>query len=166
MVIHGFLENYMGDFTEHVMFGLLSASIVAFLFQENLNLTNLEIMASSIAVVVGSVLPDIDHKNAYVHRAAKAFSSIGAAILSVTLLPFPIYINFVIAAMAFIGVYIGFSMIKMKHRGFTHSLIFTVTICSLSIIAAVLLLSSIVPGVAVGLGILSHLILDQHISIK
>jgi membrane-bound metal-dependent hydrolase YbcI (DUF457 family) len=156
----------MGDFTEHVIFGLLSASIVAFLFQGNLNLSEIEIIASSIAVVVGSVLPDIDHQNAYVHRAAKAFTSIGAAVISVTVLPFPIHVNFVVAAMAFLGVYIGFSLIKMKHRGFTHSLIFTLTVCALSVTAALLLVSSPVPGIAVGLGIFSHLILDQHISLR
>lgn len=156
----------MGDFTEHVIFGFLSASIAAFLFQENLNLTNLEVLASSIAVVVGSVIPDIDHKDAYVHRAAKAFSSIGAAIMAVALLPSPVYINLVVAAMLFISVYIGFSMIKMKHRGFTHSLIFTVTVSALSVTAGVVILASIVPGIAVGIGIFSHLILDQHISLK
>jgi membrane-bound metal-dependent hydrolase YbcI (DUF457 family) len=156
----------MGDFTEHVIFGLLSAAIVAFLLKGNMALTDMEIIASSIAVVIGSVLPDIDHQNAYVHRAVKAFSAIGAALLSIILLPFPVHVNFVMAAMIFIGVYIGFSKIKMKHRGFTHSIIFTVIVSSLSVVAAVILLSSPVPGIAVGLGIFSHLILDQHISLE
>ncbi|MFB6241875.1 MAG: metal-dependent hydrolase, partial [Candidatus Nanosalina sp.] len=152
----------MGDFTEHVLFGFLTAAMVSYFLKQNIALGAPEAFASSLAIVVGSVLPDIDHKNAYVHRAVKAFASIGAGVFAVVFLPFQIQHNFVVAAAAFLVVYIGFSAIKMEHRGFTHSLSFMAIVSSLAVISSVLLLSSPAPGVAAGLGVLSHLVLDQE----
>jgi inner membrane protein len=150
----------MGDFTEHVLFGFLAAAMVSYFLEQNIDLAVPEAVASSLAIVVGSVLPDIDHKNAYVHRAVKAFSSIGAGVLAIVFLPFQIHYNFIVAAAAFLAVYIGFSTIKMEHRGFTHSISFMAIVSSAAVICSVFLLSSPAPGLAVGLGVFSHLVLD------
>jgi inner membrane protein len=150
----------MGDFTEHVLFGFLTGALVSYFLKQNIALGAPEMAASTLAIVIGSVLPDIDHKNAYVHRAVKAFSSIGAGVFAVVFLPFQIHYNFVVAAAAFLAVYIGFSRIKMEHRGFTHSLSFTAIVSSLAVISSVSLFGSPAPGVATGLGVLSHLALD------
>jgi membrane-bound metal-dependent hydrolase YbcI (DUF457 family) len=152
----------MGDFTEHVLFGFLTAAMASYFLKQNIALGVPEATASSIAVVIGSVLPDVDHKKAYVHRAVKAFSSIGAGVFAVVFLPFEIHYNFVVAAAAFLTVYIGFSTIKMTHRGFTHSVSFAAIISSIAVISSVFLLGSPAPGVAAGLGLLSHLVLDQE----
>lgn len=155
----------MGDFKEHVIFGFLTAAVAAYLLKGAINLSYMEAFASSIAIIVGSVLPDIDHKNAYVHRAAKAFVSMGAAIMTIIYAPFPIHVNFSIASMAFLVVYLGFSRIKMKHRGFTHSISFLLLVSSVGMTFSVQSITSIIPGIALGLGLLSHLILDQHVSL-
>lgn len=152
----------MGDFHEHVLFGLFTASIVSFLLRSWLILSSLEIILSAFMLVIGSVLPDIDHKNSYVHRAAQAFASIGSAVFSLVLLPFPIHINFVFAAAAFLLVYTSISSMRITHRGFTHSLSFCGIVASLAVIASVYLYASAFPGLAVGLGIFSHLLLDRE----
>ncbi len=152
----------MGDFREHVLFGFLAAAIVSYFLKDMLVLTPVETMVSSIAIVVGSVLPDIDHKNAYVHRAAKAFFSIGLAILGVVFLPLPLHHRFAVAAAIFLLSYVGFSSIKMKHRGFTHSFTFLALISSGVVVGSVYSFASPLPGVAMALGIFSHLTLDQE----
>ncbi|MFB6115618.1 MAG: metal-dependent hydrolase [Candidatus Nanohalobium sp.] len=152
----------MGDFKEHVLFGFLTASVVSFFLKGWINLGPAEIALSVTMLVVGSVLPDIDHKKAYVHRAAKAFASIGSSIAVLLLFPFPIHINFVFGAASFLLVYTSISSMRIKHRGFTHSLSFCTIVMSLAVIGSVYLYASAVPGIAVGLGVFSHLLLDRE----
>lgn len=152
----------MGDFKEHVLFGFLTASVVSFFLKGWINLTAGEIVFSVVMLVVGSVLPDIDHKKAYVHRAAKAFASIGSSIAVLLLFPFPIHVNFVFGAASFLLVYTSISSMRITHRGFTHSFSFCTIVVSLTVIASTYLYASIAPGLAIGLGILSHLILDRE----
>ena len=152
----------MGDFTEHVLFGFLTALAVSYLFKQDITLGAPEAIASSLGVLVGSVVPDIDHKNAYIHRAAKAFISIAAGVLSLVLLPFRIHQNFIAALGLFLIVYTASSAVNMRHRGFTHSFSFMAIISSMCVIFGVYVFSSVTPGIAVGLGILSHLMLDRE----
>lgn len=156
----------MGDFKEHVIFGLLTAAAASYFLNDYLHLTQPEIIASSITIVIGSVLPDIDHNKAYVHRGAKAFASIGGAVLAVIYTPAPVHVGFALSAAVFLGVYIGFSSIKMKHRGFTHSLAFLLLTSIATAAMSLSMVTSPVPGVALGLGIGSHLVLDQHFSLS
>lgn len=150
----------MGDFKEHVLFGFLTASVAAYFLKQNLVLAFPEVVISSIGIFIGSVISDIDHKKAYVHRAVKSFSSIGLGGVLLFFLPFRIHQNFIAASGAFLIVYTSFSAVKMRHRGFTHSLSFLAIVSSLGVISGVLLFSSIIPGLAVGLGVFSHLVLD------
>ncbi|MFB6193158.1 MAG: metal-dependent hydrolase [Candidatus Nanohaloarchaea archaeon] len=152
----------MGDFKEHILFGFLAAALVSYFLKDKMLLTPVETFVSSIAIVVGSVLPDIDHKNAYVHRAAKAFFSIGLAILGIVFLPLPLHLRFAAASALFLMAYIGFSSIKMQHRGFTHSISFTALVSSAVVLGSFYSFSSTTPGIAMALGILSHLALDQE----
>ncbi|QKQ98799.1 hypothetical protein GKQ38_04725 [Candidatus Nanohaloarchaea archaeon] len=152
----------MGDFREHVLFGFLAAALVSYFLKDMLVLNPIETMVSSIAIVVGSVLPDIDHKNAYVHRAAKAFFSIGLAILGIVFLPLPLHVRFAVASGIFLLSYVGFSSIRMKHRGFTHSFTFLLLVSSGVVVGGVYSFASPLPGIAMALGILSHLTLDQE----
>lgn len=155
----------MGGFKEHIIFGFLAAATVAYFLKGSVELNYLEAAASAIAIAVGSVLPDIDHKNAYVHRAVKAFTSIGAAVITIIYAPFPIHFSFATASMTFLGVYTGFSAIKLKHRGFTHSISFAVMLSGMAAVTSIYTLASVVPGLALGLGIISHLALDSHFSL-
>jgi inner membrane protein len=152
----------MGDFHEHVLFGFFTASVVSFLLRGYIDLTTAELLLSVTMLVIGSVLPDIDHKNSYVHRAAKAFVSVGSAALSLVILPFPVHVNFVFAAAIFLLIYTSVSSMKITHRGFTHSIGFLTVFASLSALASTYLYASAVPGLAIGLGIFSHLLLDSE----
>ena len=156
----------MGDFSEHILFGFLSASVISYFLKGVLVLQATEAFAASLAIVVGSILPDIDHKNSYVHRAVKAFTSIAAGVLAIVFLPLPIHQKFVIAAMLFLGVYTTFSLVKIRHRGFTHSFSFLAIVTSLGVIASIYLSYSYIPGLALGVGLLSHLVLDTEFKLE
>lgn len=156
----------MGDFHEHVVFGFLAASVSAYFLSEHLSLDQLELFGSGLAVVVGSVLPDIDHKDAYAHRAAKSFSAIGAAILLIVYTSFPVHVRFAGSGLAFMLVFIGFSSINFKHRGFTHSISFMALATLAGIGFSMYFFASFLPGLALGLGVLSHLTLDRHFELK
>lgn len=156
----------MGDFSEHILFGFLSASVISYFVKGLLVLQPTEAFAASLAVVVGAVLPDVDHKNSYVHRAVKAFTSIAAGVAAVIFLPLPIHQRYVIAAMAFLGVYTSFSLVKIRHRGFTHSISFATIVTSVAVIASTYLLYSFIPGIALGLGLASHLLLDREFKLE
>lgn len=156
----------MGDFSEHILFGFLSAAVISYFLKDFMMLQPLEAFAASLGVVVGAVLPDIDHKNSYVHRAVKAFTSIAAGIATVIVLPLPIHQRYVVAAMAFLAVYTSFSLANIRHRGFTHSISFATIVTSIAVVASVYLLYSLVPGVALGIGLLSHLLLDRELKLE
>ncbi|WEL19569.1 metal-dependent hydrolase [Candidatus Nanohalococcus occultus] len=156
----------MGDFHEHVVFGFLAAAVTAYFMAEQMALTQLELFCSGLAVVTGSVLPDIDHKKAYAHRAAKSFCAVGSGITIIVYLSYPIHVRFILAALAFLLVYIGFSSIKFKHRGFTHSLSFMFLSTLAGIGLSAYFFASFLPGLALGVGILSHLTLDRHFKIS
>jgi len=156
----------MGDFSEHILFGFLSASVISYILKGLLVLQPTEALAASLAVVVGAILPDVDHKKSYVHRAVKAFTSIATGISAVIFLQLPIHQRYVIAAMAFLAVYTSFSLVKIRHRGFTHSISFATIVTSIAVIASTYLLYSFVPGLALGVGLASHLLLDGEFKLE
>ncbi len=153
----------MGDFKEHALFGLLFAVIIVYIFDEIINLTLIDVLAGSLAVFVGSILPDIDHKRSYVHRAVKSFTSISAGVLTGLVVPFNAYQRYVAGLIAFIVIYTLFSSIKLKHRGFTHTLTFCIIVTSLGVVLSGIFLHTVIPGFALGVGLLSHLLLDREI---
>ncbi|MFB6215638.1 MAG: metal-dependent hydrolase, partial [Candidatus Aenigmatarchaeota archaeon] len=144
----------------------LSAAVISYFAKDSLNMVPVESFLASIAVIVGSILPDIDHKKAYVHRAVKSFISIGVGAATVVFLPLPIHIRFAIGAAVFLLIFLLFSLVKIRHRGFTHSLSFCVTVASIGVVASVYSVYSVIPGIALGLGILSHLILDGEFKLE
>ncbi|MFB6204554.1 MAG: metal-dependent hydrolase [Candidatus Nanohaloarchaea archaeon] len=150
----------MGDFTEHVLFGFLAAAIVSYFSRGLLDFRVYEMVASSIALVVGSVLPDIDHKNSYVHRAAKAFLSLGTALSVILFAPLPIHLRFSAAAAVFLLVYVTFSHLRLRHRGFAHSITFGLMVTAVLVLGSAYTLFTPVPGLAAGIGLASHLLLD------
>lgn len=155
----------MGDFSEHVLFGFLTAVIIAFLLNEPIGYSPFESIASVTAVFVGSVLPDIDHKNSYVHRAVKSLISLVSGSVAF-FLPLQIAEKYFLYVCILVAVYWGIGRMKIRHRGFTHSLSFGAIITSLAVIGSVMSLGSAIPGFAMGIGILSHLVLDGEIKIE
>jgi membrane-bound metal-dependent hydrolase YbcI (DUF457 family) len=112
------------------------------------------------------VIPDIDHKKAYIHRSVKSFLSIASGLLVLIFLPLQIHYRFIVAAAVFIAVYLSVSWKKMQHRGFTHSISFLLIISSVTLIAGKILTGSNIPGAAMALGVFSHLLLDREFKLS
>lgn len=155
----------MGDFSEHILFGLLTATAVAYIAGDIFSLTVAESAVSVLAVFVGSLIPDVDHKNSYIHRAIKSMLALA---LSGTafLLPARIEMRFLISVLVFLSVHLFISKMKIRHRGFTHSVSFCMTAVSLFTIAVVLSMGSTIPGIAFGIGVFSHLLLDGEFKLE
>ncbi len=152
----------MGEFSEHVLFGFLLAATVMYLSDGFISLGYTELLLSMFAVFIGSVLPDIDHKNSYVHRAVKSLVCIVAGLAVSVIAPLQLPERFAAAAASFIGVYVLLSLWKIRHRGFTHSISFGVTATSLAVIGGIYTVSSVAPGLAMGVGLSSHLMMDRE----
>ncbi len=152
----------MGEFSEHVLFGFLLAASVLYLAESLVSLDYTEILLSMFAVFTGSVLPDIDHKNSYVHRAVKSLICIVAGLAVFVMAPLQLPARFAAAATTFVTFYVLLSLWKIRHRGFTHSLSFGVTVTSLTVIGSVYAAASVVPGLAMGIGLFSHLLMDRE----
>lgn len=150
----------MGNFKEHLLFGALVATLTAYLFNHYIHLTLSEKIIALILVFAGSVLPDIDHKNSYVFRATKATLSTGTAVLTILLTNLEFVYRYLLAAIAFSTVYFSLSLIKMNHRGFTHTITFALMLTAISTAFANLLLNQPVIGLGLTVGVFSHLILD------
>lgn len=152
----------MGNFTQHVVFGLLAASVTMYLLDSYFTLDQTSLALTSVAFIVGSVLPDVDHDKAYAHKGAKVLISLGSAVATVLYAPVPIHLGLAAAAGVFTFTYVAFDSISMSHRGFTHSLSFAAIITSIGVIAAVYLIATPLPGLALMIGTLSHLLLDRE----
>lgn len=155
----------MGDFSEHVLFGLLTATAVAYLASDLFSLTVTESVVSVLAVFIGSLIPDIDHKKSYIHRAVKSVVSLALGALAFTL-PSGIGMKYLLGLLVFLSVHLFVSDMKIRHRGFTHSLSFCMIAFSLFTIAVVLSMGSAVPGIAFGIGLFSHLMLDGEFKLE
>lgn len=152
----------MGDFSEHVLFGFLVATILYYALAEFLVVEPFTMVAATVAVFIGSVLPDIDHKKSYVHRAAKAFASISTGLAVFVLAPFSYKQKFGFSIAAVLFVYAGTSSLKLRHRGVTHSGSFCLILTAVVAVLGAAFSGSAIPGLALGTGMLSHLMLDQE----
>lgn len=153
----------MGDFSEHVLFGFLAAAVAGYVFKGGVSAGFFESLSGLLLLFVGSVLPDIDHDNSYIHRAIKSFLSISAAVLAFFSSPFKIHQSFVVSVLTLSVVYVGISKIRPRHRGFVHSPRFAVYASAAVISTTVLVFNSLIPGTAFAIGIASHLLLDREI---
>jgi membrane-bound metal-dependent hydrolase YbcI (DUF457 family) len=156
----------LGDFNEHVLFGFILVLSLIVLFDGEISFEAHVILASILTVFIGSVLPDIDHKKAYVHRSVKSFTSIASGVLVLILLPVEVHYRFTAGITVFLATYLIISRKKMRHRGFTHSFSFLLIVSSLTLIPGKFLTGSSIPGIAMGLGILSHLLMDGEVKLS
>ena len=152
----------MGNFKEHILFGIITSLITIHLLPYELQLTKIEQLTTIIAILIGSVMPDIDHKNSYVYRATRATLSTGSALTVFIIIPFEIVQNFAISIITFIGVFAIITKPKIKHRGITHTLTFLLVLTALSTLTARITNQNPLIGLGLGLGILSHLLLDRE----
>lgn len=152
----------MGNFKEHILFGIITALITINFLPSNLQLTTTEQLTTIIAVLIGSVMPDIDHKNSYVYRATRATLSTGPATAAFIIMPFKITQNFAISIIIFITVYVLITKPKMKHRGITHTITFMLAITAFTTMMIRFYGQNPLLGLGIGLGISSHLLLDRE----
>lgn len=155
----------MGDFSEHVLFGFLTAVIVSFMVKEVVQLNILESISSVTFVFLGSILPDVDHKKSYIHRSVKSVISITSGSIAF-FLPISMYQKYLGFFAVSLTIYWAIGKMKITHRGFTHSLSFLAITTSSMIILTIFFLNSFIPGLAFGVGLLSHLILDGEFKIE
>lgn len=155
----------MGDFKEHVLFGLLTAAVLSYFVKELMSLTSIEVFLGAMAVFLGSIIPDVDHKRSYIHRSVKSFTSIAAGVFAAFMVPLDIQFRYLAALTVFLTVYTGFSAVRIKHRGFTHSLTFCILVTSTAVVLSSVFLYTLIPGIALGIGLLSHLLLDRELKL-
>ena len=153
----------MGDFSEHVLFGFLAAAVAGYVFKGWISIGFFESLAALILLFAGSVLPDVDHENSYIHRAVKSFLSIFSAAAVLYFSPLKVHYSFVLAIFALLGVYAVVSKLRPRHRGFVHSRRFAFYVSSAVVSVTVLFFGSLVPGAAFTLGVFSHLLLDREL---
>lgn len=153
----------MGNFKEHILFGIITALIAINLLPSNLQLTTTEQLSTIIAVLAGSVMPDIDHKNSYVYRATRATLSTGSGIVALIILPFEITQNFAVSIVTFVIVYALITKPKIKHRGITHTITFMLATTAISTTLIRLSGQNPVIGLGFGIGVSSHLLLDREL---
>lgn len=152
----------MGNFKEHILFGIITSLILLQLYEQKIPLNTIEKISTGITILIGSVLPDIDHKNSYVYRATRATLSITMAILTIILAPFQIYENFAIGLIIFATIYTAITSVKIKHRGLTHTITFLLMITALTTVLARATGQNPLIALGLSLGMLSHLILDRE----
>lgn len=155
----------MGDFSEHILFGLLTATLVGYLTKDLFSLTVSESIVSVLAIFVGSLTPDIDHKNSYIHRAAKALVALALAGVAFYL-PANLGVKYLLAVSVFLLTHLLISNAKIRHRGFTHSISFCLIVGSIFTVVVVMSMGSAIPGLAFGLGLMSHLLLDGEFKLE
>ncbi len=154
----------VSDFYEHLSVGLVLGTLFGSVSYFHYGLGAGGSVAVFAACGLGSLLPDIDHHNSYIHRAVKTVSSIGSAAAAVLLLRTSVLRRLAAGALAGAVVHYTFTELKPPHRGPTHSLAFA----GLTGIASGMLGSGI-GGLAVGgsavAGVLSHLALDRELKL-
>ncbi|MFB6213331.1 MAG: metal-dependent hydrolase [Candidatus Nanohaloarchaea archaeon] len=155
----------MGDFSEHVLFGFLFAAVSYYFLSSWFFTTPAMMVAAVAAVFVGSVLPDIDHRKSYVHRSAKAFTSISAGISVLLFAPVDYRYRFVLAVIAVLLIYSAIAAVKLRHRGVTHSISFCLAVTAAMAVTGVYAAGSAIPGLALGTGLFSHLLLDRELKL-
>lgn len=152
----------MGNFKEHLLFGAIIYLLVLYLTPIDRILNNLELLSALIVTLIGSVMPDIDHKNSYVYRATRATLSTGTGIIVFTLSPFEIYESFGLSIVVFTLIYSLVTIPKIKHRGFTHTITFMLIVTAISTSLTNLTIQSPLVGLSLGIGVFSHLLLDRE----
>ncbi|MFB6200235.1 MAG: metal-dependent hydrolase, partial [Candidatus Nanohaloarchaea archaeon] len=151
----------MGDFSEHVLFGAVAGLAALLLVRPSLGFT--EAAFSSLMLFAGSIIPDVDHKNSYVFRSVRAFLSLCSAVFTAFLIGGTVQSSFFAGLTGFISAFLVLSFVPLTHRGRIHSFSFAVIAGSIGVILSVFSLGSAVPGVFLGIGVFSHLLLDGEL---
>ncbi|MBI2079915.1 metal-dependent hydrolase [Candidatus Micrarchaeota archaeon] len=140
------------DWKSHATIGILLTLITFIYFFQVTNI--IQLLPLVLFAGFSALLPDLDHK-----------MSKGKEILDGVIIIFAIIIAFVnnsiILFFALIGLYfLFFTILKPKHRGVTHSILFTLVYAAL-----IYFLISLNFAIAGFIGYLSHLIADRELKL-
>lgn len=155
----------MPGYQDHLLVGSLLSAILITVLSSFLTFTPEFIVLTTFVILIGSVMPDVDHREAKIHRLLRAFLVVlfgGTA----ALLAYPALSWMVVAGiMTGGGVWLLFESIKPQHRDITHTmraaLVFGVFISTVGWLA----FESVMPGVLGFSAYLSHLLLDGTLRI-
>lgn len=150
----------MPGYQDHLLIGSLLSAVLITVLSSVLTFTPGFIVLTTFVIMIGSVFPDVDHREAKIHRLLRAFlvvvSGMGAAFLAYPALPWMAVAGLLTGS----GVWLLFEAIKPRHRDITHTLraglVFGTLIGAISLLG----FGSVMPGVFGFVAYLSHLLLD------
>lgn len=155
----------MGNSSEHLLFAATVGILSLITITEIVVFQPIESATFFVMCLAGALLPDLDLKNSYIFRATKSGLSIGLMAATIILFPGQYYGKFVAGSVVFVSALVFMNSLPTHHRGHFHS-IFFVSAASLTIGASLYLFSdSVAAGLGIFVGGLSHLILDEKISL-
>ncbi len=151
----------MPGYQDHLLFGAVLVLVFSYLAGPVLSYGPEMLLASAAFILLASVFPDIDHANSVIHRRAKAFLTVAAA-LAVLVLGRPRPVTMAVgAAAAGTATYLAFEYIKPRHRTVTHT--FTAAVVFAAAVGAVstVLFGSFLPALFSLVAYCSHIGLDR-----
>jgi len=153
----------MPGYQDHLLVGSILAAVFLYTFSPLLAYTPEMVVATTFFVMIASIFPDVDHRNAKIHTYTRSFSTVMAGILA-AYLALPDSARMVVAAVATGGgVYILFEVFKPHHRSITHTYRAAVGF-SLGVgVFCLAFLNTFAPGVFSLVSYCSHLVLDRTI---
>lgn len=150
----------MSSYQTHLIAGISLSFLFYYFIADFLTPTTDVIFISIFFIFLGSVFPDIDHKNSKIHKMVKSFVVLFLMIIF-ALLSYPNTTAIVLSSsLVGLGTYSFISALKPKHRGVVHSFKFCLASSFLVGIFVYFAFQSIVPGLFFFVSYFSHLILD------
>lgn len=150
----------MSSYQTHLIAGILISFLFYYLIQDLISLSLEVVFISVVLIFLGSVFPDIDHKNSKIHKMSKHF----IVLILMLLFGFLALPNFsasiLSSSLVGIGSYTLISSLKMTHRGRVHSFKFCVLTSIFVGLCIFYLFQSFIPGLFFFISYLSHLVLD------
>lgn len=150
----------MPGYRDHLLFGAALTLPAGYVLGPYLSLDWPAVVVSTAFILLASVFPDVDPRNAVVHRRLKALLVLlGMGAVTVWAWPNPVLmVAGAVAAGAMITVLFGY--LKPRHRTVTHTYRAAVAFSLLVGLAGEVFFGSVAPAVFTFLAYLSHLILD------
>lgn len=155
----------MPGYQDHLLVGSLLSAILISLLSSLLTYTPELIIVTTAVVLLGSVMPDVDHREAKIHRFLRAFLVVIAGSVA-ALLAFPAVLWMMFAGLCTgCGTWLFFEAIKPHHRDITHTFRAALVFGGFIGITSHLAFGSIMPGVVGFFAYTSHLLLDGTLRI-
>lgn len=153
----------MPSYRDHLLVGSLISTVAIYLLQPFITFS-LETAVSTVAfILLASIFPDVDHRNAKVHKLLRAFLTLLAGGFAVYK-AFPhLYLMISAGVLSATAVYFLFETIKPHHRTITHTFTASVVFSTAVGVFCFLFLGTFLPAVFSLVAYTSHLAIDGTI---